>query len=142
MRTLLRRAGLFAMDMSWGQVKTEAGPAPELKIGTPTKLKLDNGLQVIVVENHRMPAVTWSMTLEFPPFLEGEKAGLQDLVSSMMAAGTASKPKPKSRKKSTSSALPSGRMPKDFFASSLSKNIESWPMSSSTPPSHKRNWTR
>ena len=64
---LLRRAGLFAMalavsTLSWSQVDRstapEAGPAPELKIGTPTKLKLNNGLQVIVAENHRMPAVS------------------------------------------------------------------------------------
>ena len=39
-------------------------------MGTPTKLELDNGLQVIVVENHRMPAVSWNMTLDSLRFLK------------------------------------------------------------------------
>ena len=112
--------------LSWGQVDRskapEAGPAPELKIGTPTKLKLDNGLQVIVVENHRMPAVTWSMTLEFPPFLEGEKAGLRDLVSTMMAAGTASKSKAQIAEEVDYLGASFRANAKGFFASSLSKN--------------------
>ena len=129
--TLLRRTGLFAMafavsTLSWGQVDRskapEAGPAPELKIGTPTKLKLGNGMQVIVVENHRMPAVTWSMTLEFPPFLEGEKAGLQDLVSSMMTAGTASKNKAQIAEEVDFLGASFRANAKGFFASSLSKN--------------------
>ena len=129
--TLLRHASLFAMAcavsiLSWGQVDRskapEAGPAPELKIGTPTKLKLDNGLQVIVVENHRMPAVTWSMTLEFPPFLEGEKAGLQDLVSTMMAAGTASKSKAQIAEEVDYLGASFRANAIGFFASSLSKN--------------------
>ena len=129
--TLLRHTGLFAMalavsTLSWGQVDRskapKAGPAPELKIGTPTKLKLDNGLQVIVVENHSMPAVTWSMTLEFPPFLEGEQAGLQDLVSSMMAAGTASKTKAQIAEGVDYLGASFRGNAKGFFASSLSKN--------------------
>ena len=129
--TLLRHTALlsmaFAVSMfSWGQVDRskapEAGPAPELKIGTPTKLKLDNGMQVIVVENHRMPAVKWSMTLEFPPFLEGEKAGLQDLVSSMMAAGTASKSKAQIAEEVDFLGASFRVNAKGFFASSLSKN--------------------
>ena len=128
---ILRRAGLFALvctlsTLTWGQIDRskapEAGPAPELKIGTPTKLKLDNGLQVIVVENHRMPAVTWSMTLEFPPFLEGEKAGLQEVVSSMMAAGTASKPKAQIAEEVDFLGASFRANAKGFFASSLSKN--------------------
>ncbi len=128
---ILRRAGLFALvctlsTLTWGQIDRskapEAGPAPELKIGTPTKLKLDNGLQVIVVENHRMPAVTWSMTLEFPPFLEGEKAGLQEVVSSMMAAGTASKSKAQIAEEVDFLGASFRANAKGFFASSLSKN--------------------
>ena len=54
---------------AWGQVDQSNSPyadsAPELKIDTPINLKLDNGLQIIVVENHRTPSVTWNMTLEF-----------------------------------------------------------------------------
>ena len=129
--SLLHRVGLFALaftvsTMSWGQVDRsqapEAGPAPELKIGTPTKLKLDNGLQVIVVENHRMPAVSWSMTLDYPPFLEGDKAGLTSMASDMMAAGTATRTKAQIAEDVEFLGASFRANAKGFFASSLSKH--------------------
>ncbi|MDG1675371.1 MAG: insulinase family protein, partial [Flavobacteriales bacterium] len=129
--TLLRRAGLFAMAcavsaLSWGQVDRskapEAGHAPELKIGTPTKLKLENGLQVIVVENHRMPAVTWSMTLDYPPFLEGNKAGLTSIVSEMMGSGTEQRTKAQIAEEVEFLGASFRSSATGFFASSLSKH--------------------
>ena len=129
--TLLRRAGFFAMalavsTLSWGQVDRskapEAGPAPELKIGTPTKLKLDNGLQVIVVENHRMPAVSWNMTLDYPPFLETEKAGLTSIASDMMSAGTETRTKAQIAEDVEFLGASFRANAKGFFASSLSKH--------------------
>jgi len=129
--TLLRRAGLFAVafavsTLSWGQVDRskapEAGPAPELKIGTPTKLKLDNGLQVIVVENHRMPAVSWNMTLDYPPFLETEKAGLTSIASDMMSAGTETRTKAQIAEDVEFLGASFRANAKGFFASSLSKH--------------------
>ena len=68
--------------------RLEPGPAPELDMGSSTQLELENGLNIIVVENHRTPSVYWNLTLEFPPFLEGDKAGLQAVASDMMSAGT------------------------------------------------------
>ena len=129
--TLLRRAGLIAMacavsTLSWGQVDRskapEAGPAPELKIGTPTKLKLDNGLQVIVVENHRMPAVSWNMTLDYPPFLETDKAGLTSIASDMMSAGTETRTKAQIAEDVEFLGASFRANAKGFFASSLSKH--------------------
>ena len=129
--TLLRRAGLFAVafavsTLSWGQVDRskapEAGPAPELKIGTPTKLKLDNGLQVIVVENHRMPAVSWNMTLDYPPFLETDKAGLTSIASDMMSAGTETRTKAQIAEDVEYLGASFRANAKGFFASSLSKH--------------------
>lgn len=87
----------FFWGASWGQIDRsqapQPGPAPELNIGSSTQLKLDNGLTVIVVENHRTPSVYWNLTLDFPPFLEGDKAGLTSVVSDMMAAGTETRTK-------------------------------------------------
>lgn len=128
---LLRRAGLFAValavsTLSWSQVDRstapEAGPAPELKIGTPTKLKLNNGLQVIVVENHRMPAVSWNMTLDYPPFLETDKAGLTSIASDMMSAGTEARTKAQIAEDVEFLGASFRANAKGFFASSLSKH--------------------
>ena len=129
--TFLRHASLFVLACavgasSWGQLDRskapEAGPAPELKIGTPTKLKLDNGLQVIVVENHRMPAVSWNMTLDYPPFLEGNKAGLTGIVSSMMSSGTETRTKAQIAEDVEFLGASFSANAKGFFASSLSKH--------------------
>lgn len=129
--TLLHRATTLAMAcavsvMSWGQIDRskapEAGPAPELKIGTPTKLKLDNGMQVIVVENHRMPAVSWSMTLDYPPFLEGKKAGLTSIVSDLMSAGTETRTKAQIAEDVEFLGASFRANAKGFYASSLSKH--------------------
>ena len=60
--TLLRHTALlsmaFAVSMfSWGQVDRskapEAGPAPELQIGAPTKLKLDKDRKQILERKNR-----------------------------------------------------------------------------------------
>ena len=72
--------GLAQLDRSKAP---EPGPAPELNMGSSTQLELENGLNIIVVENHRTPSVYWNLTLEFPPFLEGNKAGLQAVASDM-----------------------------------------------------------
>ena len=71
----------------------EPGPAPELNIGTSTEVKLANGMTLIVVENHKTPSVYWSMTLEFQPFQEGDKAGMMDVASAMMSSGTEARTK-------------------------------------------------
>lgn len=129
--SLLRHASLLAMAFalsvqSWGQVDRsrapEAGPAPELKIGASTKLELENGLQVIVVENHRMPAVSWSMTLDYPPFLEGERAGLLDVASEMMASGTETRTKAQIAEDVEFLGARFSASAKGFFASSLKKH--------------------
>ena len=41
----------------------EAGPAPKINIGTANTFKLDNGLQVIVSENHKIPSVSFQVSL-------------------------------------------------------------------------------
>jgi zinc protease len=128
--TLAKRAALASVAFScltlWGQVDRskapEAGPAPELKIGTPTKLKLDNGMNVIVVENHSTPAVYWSMTLDYPPFLEGSKAGLLEVASSMMSSGTDQRTKAQIAEDVEFLGASFNATATGFFASSLSKH--------------------
>ena len=102
--TRISFAGLVQVLMLWALGFTasaqidrskapEPGPAPELNIGTSTEVKLANGMTLIVVENHKTPSVYWSMTLEFQPFQEGDKAGMMDVASAMMSSGTESRTK-------------------------------------------------
>src|SRR6056297_1025728 len=39
----------------------EPGPAPQLKMGDYTQVQLDNGLKIIVVENHKLPRVSFQL---------------------------------------------------------------------------------
>ena len=71
----------------------EAGPAPVIDLGESTINELPNGLTIIVVENHRLPKVSWSLTFDHSPYLEGEKAGMLDLFGEILTTGTESRAK-------------------------------------------------
>lgn len=71
----------------------EPGPAPEINIGDPATFTLPNGLRVFVVENHKLPRVTYSLVLDRDPILEGDKAGITTLVGEMLMGGTTSRSK-------------------------------------------------
>lgn len=69
-------------------VQPKPGPAPKVKIGKPQSFTLDNGLKVMVVENNKLPRVSFSLSLDNPPLAEGNKKGVRDLLSSMIGNGT------------------------------------------------------
>ncbi len=69
------------------------GPAPTLNIGNAETFTLANGLKVFVVENHKLPRVTFSLVLDRDPILEGDKAGLTSMVGELMRSGTKSQNK-------------------------------------------------
>ena len=71
----------------------EPAPAKELKIGDYEKFKLKNGLTVIVVENHKLPTISWTLSFNTNPITEGEKAGYSGIFGQVMRAGTTSKNK-------------------------------------------------
>lgn len=66
----------------------KAGPAPVIKIGDPVVYKLPNGITVLVVENHKLPKVTASYSIDAGPITEGAKAGSLDIMGQMMEEGT------------------------------------------------------
>lgn len=78
------------VDRSVAPVPT---PAPEINIPTPATFTLENGLKVFVVENHKLPKVSFQLTVDADPLLENDKVGLSDLTGQLMAEGTQSKSK-------------------------------------------------
>ena len=66
----------------------EPGPAPEIQLGDFEEFKLDNGLTVVLVENHKLPRVSYQLFVDVPPHLEGEYAGAQSLLGSMLRRAT------------------------------------------------------
>lgn len=66
----------------------KSGPAPSINLGTPQKFKLDNGLQVLVVENHKLPRASASLFIDNPPKAYGDKKGVEGLLSGLLGTGT------------------------------------------------------
>lgn len=65
-----------------------AGPEPEISIDKPQEFELKNGLKVLVVENHKLPRVSYSLRIDNKPISTGKKAGVESLVGSMLGNGT------------------------------------------------------
>ena len=64
------------------------GPAPKISLKTPKEFTLSNGLRVLVVENHKLPRVSYSLTIDNTPMIEGNKAGVSGILGSMLGNGT------------------------------------------------------
>ncbi len=64
-----------------------AGPAPKINLGTPQAFKLKNGLTVLVVENHKLPRVSMTLSIDNGPAFEGDKIGSSSLLSAMLGTG-------------------------------------------------------
>lgn len=66
----------------------EPGPAPKINLEKPETFTLDNGLKVMVVENHKLPRVNMVLLLDNPPHTEGEIAGVSTLTGGLLGTGT------------------------------------------------------
>ena len=66
------------------------GPAPKIALEKPQEFELKNGLKVLVVENHKLPRVSFNLAFDREPIVEGEKAGVTSLLGAMLANGTTS----------------------------------------------------
>ena len=64
------------------------GPAPEIQLDEPQEFVLKNGLRVLVVENHKLPRASANLNIDLPPVFEGELAGVNALLSSMLGKGS------------------------------------------------------
>lgn len=65
-----------------------SGPAPKINLGTPKKFTLKNGLQVLVVENHKLPRVSVTLDIDNPPMTKGDKKGVESFVGGMLGTGS------------------------------------------------------
>ena len=94
--TLLVIFSLFSA-ISFAQIdrtkQPTPGPAPEINLSEPQRFEMNNGLKVMVVENHKLPRVRMQLMIDNPPILEGEKAGVGALTSSLLGKGSTNIPK-------------------------------------------------
>ncbi|MFV8441036.1 insulinase family protein [Flavobacterium sp. LB2P44] len=89
-KSILILSSLFLTISMQGQIipQPKPGVAPSIKIGKPVTFELKNGLKVMVVENHKLPRVSFSLTLDNDPYAEGDKKGVADMTSTLIGSGT------------------------------------------------------
>ena len=75
--------------------KPAAGQAPVISIKDPVIFLLPNGMTVLVVEDHKLPKISASLSIDAGPVFEGKKAGLLDLMGQMLGEGTTTMTKDK-----------------------------------------------
>ncbi|WP_193361681.1 insulinase family protein [Flavobacterium sp. CF136] len=64
------------------------GNSPVVNIKKPQTFVMENGMKVLVVENHKLPRVSFNLTLDNAPFTEGNKKGVDELTSSLIGNGS------------------------------------------------------
>lgn len=74
-------------------IRPKAADAPQINIADAVTFKLENGIQVIVSENHKLPKVSMNLVMGSDPYYSDSKAGLTDMVSELMMSGTTSRTK-------------------------------------------------
>ncbi|WP_409415467.1 insulinase family protein [Flavobacterium sp. PS2] len=81
---------LFVTGIMQAQDRPQPKPgnSPVVNIKKPQTFVLANGMKVLVVENHKLPRVSFNLTLDNAPFVEGNKKGVDELTSSLIGNGT------------------------------------------------------
>jgi zinc protease len=69
------------------------GKSPIINIKKPQTFSLPNGMKVLVVENHKLPRVTFNLTLDNALFVEGNIKGVDELTSHLIGNGSKKTPK-------------------------------------------------
>lgn len=115
--------------MGWSQKLDRSkapapGPAPEVRLGESKSFQLKNGLQVIVVENDRLPRVSWQLSIKRDPIFEGLSAGYVSIAGDLLSAGTEKYSKSELDQKVDFIGAQLSTYSTGIFAQSLSKHKE------------------
>ena len=99
----------------------EPGPSPTINLNVPEEFELNNGMKVLVVINRKLPRASFTLRIDNPPIVEGEKAGVASLLGSMLGNGTSTIPKDAFNEEIDFLGAQLGFGPQSAYASSLSK---------------------
>lgn len=70
------------------RIQPKSGKSPIINIKKPQTFILANRMKVLVVEDHKLPRVTFNLTLDNPLFTEGNKKGVDELTSNLIGNGS------------------------------------------------------
>lgn len=101
--TYIAVAFLFSGMLSAQKIDLNAmpkpGPTPVINIAKPKTFQLKNGMTVMVVENNKLPRVNMSLSMDRPPYYEGDIAGVSEIMADQLGNGTTTLSKDEFNKK-------------------------------------------
>jgi predicted Zn-dependent peptidase len=103
----------------------KAGPAPVINIPDPVIFTLDNGITVILSENHKTPRFSFNLVMGSDPQLEKDKAGLSKIAGELILSGTTDMSKDDLDKTIDMMGVSFSADENSIFASGLSKHRKS-----------------
>lgn len=89
---LLLSSGLLSAQVDRSQ-KPAPAQAKKININDSQIFTTANGITVILSEDHKLPRVTFDLSMGSSPRMEGDKAGLADMAGSLIMSGTANRTK-------------------------------------------------
>ncbi len=128
MKKIIIALGLIAPAVLFGQLDRSKVPAAaaakEISIADPVVFKTTNGITVILSENHKIPRVSFNLTVGNGERLEGSKAGLSDLAGDLILSGTTNHSKDEIDNKSDYIGADIGAGARNIYISSLTKHMD------------------
>lgn len=101
-----------------------AAPAPKVQIGNAEKFVLENGLTVLLVENHKLPRVSFQLNVEYTPFMEGDVAGNSSIAGGLLKTGTTKRSKAQIDEEIDFIGAQLSTSESGVYASSLTKHMD------------------
>ena len=116
-------SGAFAQKLD-RSTRPAPGTAPEIQLGKIEKFTMDNGLKVFVVENHKLPKVAYSLSIDVDPVAEGDMAGYVEIAGKLMERGTKNRTKQQLDEQIDFIGATISTSAKGIYAASLKKHQE------------------
>ncbi|MEO9872558.1 M16 family metallopeptidase [Ekhidna sp.] len=128
LRNILTLILTIGMIGAFAQVDRSKLPEPStprpISIGDYESFELKNGLKVFIIENHKLPRVSYNLILDREPIMEGDKVGYLSMVGQMMRRGTETRTKEQIDEEIDFIGASLGAGSTSVFASGLSKYNE------------------
>ncbi len=97
MKKLIIIAGFILPTLLFGQLDRSIRPtpakAPTINIKDSEVFTTANGITVILSENHKLPRVSFALSMGSDPKIEGAKAGMSGIAGSLILSGTTNRTK-------------------------------------------------
>ncbi|MFA6924435.1 MAG: insulinase family protein [Bacteroidales bacterium] len=99
-------------------------PAPVIKLGNYESLVLPNGLKVFVIENNKLPVISYSLIFNYDDVLENSAKGYTDFTGQLLKTGTTTHTKDQIDEQIDFIGATLNTSSNSIYASSLKKHTE------------------